>query len=96
MNELSISLVWIYTSGTDRAFCSLVYSGYEDYVIHQQEMQQRTLHALDARHRREAHIQKTIENAHSRGNCSALLCCTLSSAARGGMLLITAINTAEN
>lgn len=43
-------------------------SNYEDYLRNKQEMEMRTAHALDARHRREAHIQKSIDLAQQRGD----------------------------
>lgn len=41
---------------------------YEDYLRNKQEMATRTAHAIDARARREAHLQKSIEQAQQRGD----------------------------
>lgn len=41
---------------------------YEDYLRNQQELGLRTAHALDTRHRKEAHIQKSIDTANARGD----------------------------
>lgn len=41
---------------------------YEDFLRNKQEMATRTAHAIDARARREAHLQKSIEQAQQRGD----------------------------
>lgn len=42
--------------------------GYEDWIIHLEEMAARQANLADARQRKEAHIQKTISEAHQRGD----------------------------
>lgn len=41
---------------------------YDDWLIHKDEMKSRKMNALDAVSRKEAHIQKSIDQAHSRGD----------------------------
>lgn len=41
---------------------------YEDFLRNKQEMATRTAHAIDARARREAHLQKSIDQAQQRGD----------------------------
>lgn len=41
---------------------------YDEFIRNKEEMFARRQNALDARHRKESHIQKTIEAAHARGD----------------------------
>lgn len=42
--------------------------GYEDWMIHMEEMAARKANLVDARVRKETHIKQTIETAHARGD----------------------------
>ena len=44
------------------------HGGYEDFLLHTEEMAARKANLQDARVRKETHIQKTIDAAHARGD----------------------------